>query len=110
MDSKVLPTAAKRRPPNAGKGRKKGVPNKATTTVREAIAKLADGHADRFIGWLDAVADGDEVVGRPPDPKGAADLYLKAIEYHIPKLARSELTGKDGKEITISVSPTERRL
>jgi hypothetical protein len=30
------------------------------------------------------------------DPGKAADLYLKAIEYHIPKLARSEQTGPDG--------------
>jgi hypothetical protein len=30
------------------------------------------------------------------DPGKAADLYLKAIEYHIPKLARSEVSGPDG--------------
>ncbi len=31
------------RPPNAGKGRPKGVPNKATTSAREAFALAFDG-------------------------------------------------------------------
>lgn len=35
-DSKVL-SPAKRRPPNAGKGRVKGVPNKSTAAVKDAI-------------------------------------------------------------------------
>lgn len=35
-DSKVL-EPAKRRPPNAGKGRVKGVPNKNTAAVKDAI-------------------------------------------------------------------------
>lgn len=30
--------AEKRRPPNAGKGRKKGTPNKTTAAVKEALA------------------------------------------------------------------------
>ena len=30
------------------------------------------------------------------DPAKKLDLYLKAIEYHIPKLARSEVSGPDG--------------
>lgn len=72
-------------------GREKGTPNKSTLAVREAIAKLADGHAERFIGWIDKVAE--------TDPGRAADLYLKAIEYHIPKLARSELTGANGERL-----------
>jgi protein-disulfide isomerase len=37
-DSKVVDSAApKRRPPNAGKGRKKGVPNKTTAAVKDMI-------------------------------------------------------------------------
>jgi hypothetical protein len=37
MDSTVQRNTGKRLPPNAGKGRKKGVPNKVTKSVREAI-------------------------------------------------------------------------
>jgi len=42
------------------------------------------------------------VGGNRPDPAKAADLYLRAIEYHIPKLARTELTGKDGGALEVS--------
>lgn len=41
-DSKVVASADQRRPPAAGKGRKKGVPNKTTRTLREAIEKSFD--------------------------------------------------------------------
>lgn len=75
-------------------GRKPGVPNKATSKVREAIALIADDMSDDFKGWLLLTASGDEERGLKPDPKGAADLYLKAIEYHIPKLARTEHSGE----------------
>jgi len=38
----LLPSAEKRRPPAAGMGRKKGVPNKTTKTLREAIEASFD--------------------------------------------------------------------
>lgn len=76
--------------PNDGKGRPPGIPNKATSKVREAIALVADAMAPEFMGWLQRTADGDPEKGIKPDPKGAADIYLKAIEYHIPKLSRVE--------------------
>ena len=69
-------------------GRKAGVGNKTTVDVRNAIALIAQDNAGNFARWLNEVAS--------EDPAKAADLYLKAIEYHIPKLARSETTGKDG--------------
>lgn len=157
MDSKEQPVTEldstgkrpKRMPPNAGKGRKKGVPNKVTTTAREAIAMLADGMTERLGDWLLAAANGvgrawalwdgdgplpdgakkigkhtfapvldddglplrltlsDVVAGKlppgaaiewivKPDPGGATDTMLRALEYHIPKLSRAEVTGKDG--------------
>ena len=72
-------------------GRQKGTPNKATAKCREVIAAIGDDMASDFTSWLYLTASGDEERGLKPDPKGAADLYLKAIEYHIPKLARSEV-------------------
>lgn len=46
-DSKLVKPAAKRRPPNAGKGRVAGVPNKTTAAVKEALnAVYADLQAD----------------------------------------------------------------
>ena len=49
-DSKIQGSAGKRLPPNAGKGRKKGVPNKITRTVREAIeAAFSEVGAERYL-------------------------------------------------------------
>lgn len=76
-----------------GGGSRKGSPNKTTAKCREVIAMIADGMAPEFEAWLRRTAEGDPDSGLKPDPKGAADLYLKAIEYHVPKLARTELTG-----------------
>lgn len=67
-------------------GRKKGTPNRATADVRAALAQLAERNIGRLERWIDAVAK--------EDPGRAADLLLRAIEYHIPKLARSEVTGE----------------
>lgn len=73
-----------------GPGRPRGMPNKATAKAREVIALIADEMAEDFKSWLFLTASGDEKRGIKPDPRGAADLYLKAIEYHIPKLSRVE--------------------
>lgn len=84
-------------------GRKAGVPNKATAKCREMIALIADGMAEEFEGWLRTTAEGDLEAGLKPDPKGAADLYLKAIEYHIPKLARTELANSKDSPFVVQV-------
>ncbi len=169
MDSKVQTSAKpKRKPPNAGKGRKAGVPNKATGKAREAIAKLADGMTGKLASWLEMAAGGVAEVwvkweppeddpdalppgdykttgakgaythwvrplnakGKPmvaslsdvmegtlpdgaqlvwitkPDPGGATDTMLRALEYHIPKLARTEVVGggEDSEPLKISIS------
>jgi len=92
-----MSTAKKRIPPNAGKGRKKGVPNKATADVRAAIALFAESTVPQFQEWINRVAQ--------EDPAKAADLFLKAIEYHIPKLARTEVTGADGDPVKVITLP-----
>jgi hypothetical protein len=58
----VLPGDSKKpprpKPPNAGKGRKKGVPNKTTALLKDAILKAAAeaGGKDGLIGYLRAQA------------------------------------------------------
>jgi hypothetical protein len=93
-DSKVVAPAAKRKPPAAGIGRVKGVPNKATSMAREAIAKLVEGNVDQLQGWLAAIA-ADEKQG----PAVAFKLLMDVMEYHIPKLSRAEHVGDGGGEI-----------
>ena len=100
-------------------GRKAGVPNKTTQTAREAFAQLVEGNAPMMNEWLKQVAfgipmmetviEGEETVQRqaerngiplwivPPSPEKALDIMQKMAEYHIPKLARTELVG-DSKQ------------
>lgn len=70
--------------------RTKGSLNKSTEQVRRAVAELLEMSAPRMISWLEKVAEGDKAEGIKPDPGKAVDLVLKAAEYHIPKLARTE--------------------
>lgn len=54
--SKVV--AAAKKPPNAGKGRVKGVPNKTTALLKDAILKAAEnaGGKDGLVGYLQTQA------------------------------------------------------
>lgn len=73
----------------AGPGRPKGLPNKSTANAREAITRFVDGNADRLQEWLDQIAVQD-------GPQAAFKCFSDLLEYHIPKLARSEVSGPDG--------------
>lgn len=106
-------------------GRKKGTPNKATTDVREAIASLLQLNVDNFSVWLSQVAngirqpppssdDGEETESEAkwllrPDPGKALDIAMGMAEYHIPKLARTEITGKDGGPLQVNIIDPTRR-
>lgn len=72
-------------------GRPKGTPNKATTQAREAIARFVDANTERLQGWLDDIAK--------EDPLAAFECVTKIIEYHVPKLQRTDVQAldKDGK-------------
>ncbi|NBW18451.1 MAG: hypothetical protein EBR82_61810 [Caulobacteraceae bacterium] len=60
-------------------GRRKGVKNKSTQNAREAIAHDRDG------------------------PLAAIKCFSDLIEYHVPKLARHEMTGKDEGPVELVV-------
>jgi len=65
------------------------LPNKSTANAREAITRFVDGNADRLQEWLDQIAVQD-------GPQAAFKCFSDLLEYHIPKLARSEVSGPDG--------------
>lgn len=104
------------RPP--GSGRAPGVPNKATRDARLAIAAFVDDNAGRMQEWLDKVAQGVPRVdaegnqryddeGEPmwlvaPNPEKAFAMLRDVVEYHVPKLARSEMTGANGGPISVA--------
>lgn len=77
-------------------GRKKGVPTRATANAKEAIARFIDGNSERLQALLDEIYVQE-------GPRAAFDCFKDLLEFHVPKLARTELTGKDGGNLTIEV-------
>ena len=55
----------------------------STGRVRFALSQLAQNNVTQVQHWLDSVALVD-------GPKAALELYLKMIEYSVPKLSRTE--------------------
>ena len=73
------------------KGRPKGLQNKTTEEVKRAYQNLVEMNLENMSKWLEQVAE--------KDPNKAMELMLKLSEYFIPKLARQEITGSDGKDL-----------
>jgi hypothetical protein len=78
--------------PNNGRGRPKGAINKTTGEVREAIAAFASANVDNMTEWLNLI----------DSPEKKLDLFLRAIEYHIPKLARTEHAGDKENPVIVN--------
>jgi hypothetical protein len=101
------------RPGERRGGRKKGVPNRVTTEQRHLVKALLDKKMPELEAMIDETRYGIEiekqteqgtVVGRlNADPKGAADLMLKLMEFSIPKLGRQEHVGADGGQIQVVI-------
>ena len=81
--------------------RPKGTVNHATRDARQAIAAFVDSNGHRLTEWLDAVAGGDPENDIKPNPGKAFELFQSVIEYHVPKLARTELSGPNGGPLAV---------
>lgn len=92
MTNKTEPKIGKNRG-NAGKGRPKGAANKATADVKAAIAAFTSANVEKLDDWLNQI----------DDPAKRLDLYFKALEYTMPKLARSELVGDKENPLTVQL-------
>lgn len=80
-------------------GRKPGVPNKSTSMAREAIANFVEGNTSKMEDWLEKVANGvKNEEGKYivlPNPEKAFGMLQSVMEYHVPKLARTEVVGDE---------------
>jgi hypothetical protein len=85
--SKVVGSAKK--PPNAGKGRVKGVPNRTTALLKDAILKAAEGAGgkDGMIGYLQTQAKDN------PGP------FMALLGKVLPM----QVSGEDGGPVQIKV-------
>jgi hypothetical protein len=93
----VKQTAGKRRVGDGtpGPGRPKGSHNRATETIRTAIATFVEGNAGQVQNLWQRVAE--------KDPDKALDLYVKLAEFVLPKLARTEINGEIGVRGTLVI-------
>lgn len=82
------------------RGRPVGSTNKSTANAREAIARFVDGNAERLNGWLDEVYERD-------GPRAAFQCVSDLLEYHVPKLSRTEMTGKDEGPVELVIKWAE---
>lgn len=73
-------------------GRKPGSVNKSNAEVKAALATFTSNNIDQLTEWLNQV----------DDPGRRIDLFLKALEYTMPKLARSEVAVEEAVK-TINV-------
>jgi hypothetical protein len=83
---------------NPGKGRPPGASNRETKAIREAFQVLIENNLDNMNTWIASIAK--------VDPARAFDLMIKITEYVLPKLARAELVGDEGKDLFKNVTFT----
>jgi hypothetical protein len=76
-------------------GRKPGTANRVTKETREAFRLLIEANTDKLDGWLQKAAK--------KNPIAALTLLKDLAEFVIPKLQRTELTGKDGEALQVTL-------
>lgn len=88
-----------------GKGRPAGAINRSTEQAKLTIARLANRGLDNISEDLEKI--------RKQDPLEAAKLYLKLLEYIVPKKAQMEISGQIDQriqQISINVNRTGSEL
>lgn len=77
-------------------GREPGSRNKRTAQWDALVSSLEGEQAENFSRFMQTLWNGTK-----QDQLAAAELYLKLLEFHKPKLARTALTGGDGDAIQV---------
>ena len=85
------------------KGRPKGAINRSTEMMKLSIARATN----RVLDQLPTIME--EMVKK--DPKGAVDLALKMLEFHMPKMSRVEMKAEVEQRIQqISVNIAQKSV
>ena len=85
------------------KGRPPGAINRSTEMMKLSIARATN----RVLDQLPTIME--EMVKK--DPKGAVDLALKMVEFHMPKMSRIEMKAEVEQRIQqISVNITQKNI
>lgn len=77
-------------------GRKAGSKNVRTSQWDNLVASLEGAQAENFNRFMEAMWGGAKA-----DQTTAANLYLKLLEFHKPKLQRTAVTGANDDELVI---------
>jgi hypothetical protein len=77
-------------------GRKKGSTNLVTADIKERFKLFVENNLDNIQTDYDTL--------RMENPKAALDFMKDLAEFVVPKLARTELTGKDGDSIKVATN------
>jgi hypothetical protein len=68
------------------KGRAKGTPNKTTSEIKEIITRVVGNQLDKLESDLTQI--------RKESPARAAEIYMKMVEYVLPKMSKLDIDGK----------------
>jgi hypothetical protein len=101
MEMAATSTVFKKGEKKRGQGQRG--PGRATVNAREAIARLVDGNAERMQQWLDDIAEQD-------GPLMAWRCMADVIEYHVPKLSRSDVNLKATGEFKLTLNSDDAAL
>jgi hypothetical protein len=85
------------------KGRPKGAVNRSSEMMKVSIARATN----RVLDDLPKIME--ELVKK--DPKGAVDLAIKLLEFHLPKMSRVEMRAEIEQRIhQIQVNVTQKAV
>lgn len=84
-------------------GRPKGAVNRSSEMMKLTVARATNRVLDNLPQLMDDLMK--------KDPKGAVDIALKLLEFHMPKMSRVELKGEIEQRIQqISVNITQKQV
>ena len=78
-------------------GRRKGTPNRVDSARRQAFVATFETLAPELEGWIRS--------GATENPLKAAEILVRMAEYHVPKLAKSEIeaSGPGGGPLVVEL-------